>query len=260
MTNKELAIPSGAITGVVVLAVVGVAAIAGVALKAGIAIGQISRKHADKKSAKTGEWVEPNIPEALTDALGKFMAKGTVNAGKKVILHGTKKTGQVIGSKFGIPANVTSTVSTDIIDFFKRMTEEKEAVSPESTEPETVIVAIVEDETGESTPTIITFIDESPVLDADEKEATEETPFFLVNTDTIFIDGKTIPTSPVIEEPVIIGKKEEPVLPKIDFSKATSALSNALTEENLDTLIKTVSANKGRLINALNKKINEAKK
>jgi len=254
MTNKDLAIPSGVITGVVVLAVVGIATIAGVALKAGIKIGLISRKHADKKSDKTGEWVEPNIPEALTDALGKFMAKGTVNAGKKIILHGTKQTGRVIGNKFGIPAGVTSTVATDIVDFFNKL---KDTPADENGDVIITTATPVDDENV--TDSVVTDDDISDIIKSIYLDG--ERPFAeFSGTEIPFvnIEEETFPTI-TIETPTI-EEKAEPVLPKVDFTKAKGAIANALTEDNIELVLKTVSANKGRLLNALNKKFNEPKK
>lgn len=190
MTDRNLPIPSGVVTGVGILATLGIVAIAGIALKAGIVLGQTSRKQADKRSARTGEWVEPSVFEAANEIVGKFVTKNALKAGKVLITRGGAKLGQTTGIS-GTAKNVRKEIAT----YLRNISENEKLAKVEANK--------------EITPD--DFIQEDIALTADEAELIVETVLPLIGITDEDILPAEILESEADEEHWNVKKDEEKV-------------------------------------------------
>jgi hypothetical protein len=271
-------VPSGVVTGVGVFATVGVIAVVGVALKAGILIGQTSKNYAEKQSAATGEWVEPKVVVAVTDALGRYMARNTLNTGKKIALFGVKQASKKISTKIGdkIPEGIA--VSRDLTqrikDYAIKVATAPATISEEKVlEVEDLLISL-EDIENRPYPTIVdadylnaaTAVIFSTVID--RETGTEEEPVATRNIeDEIFLAGKPlnekVEAEPVVEEVT----KTEPVKndaeeaeQTFDINKAKEKIASVFTEENLDNVVDFAVKNRNKVLGYLNKKLDKDNK
>lgn len=275
-------VPSGVVTGVGIFATVGIIAVVGVTLKAGILLGQTSRRHADKKTAATGEWVEPNVTAAVTDALGRMVARNTLNTGKKIAVLGVKKAGKKIGTKLGekIPEGIALShdVTKAVRDYAIKVSTVKPPVDQELLLEVVDLFRSVDEIIDRPYPTVIDadYLNKSTAhtlrveagilaeLAAQEEELYSE-PVRNIEEE-IFLAGvplhqNTEPVAaPTEKTPVAESDKKDDSEEGFDLAKAKEKIASVFTEENVDTVVDFAVKNRDKVLGFLNKKLDKVTK